>query len=365
MQALETLLTAAIQAPSGDNTQPWRFAVNPDRRRIAIEVDPSRDPSPMNAGQRMARIAVGAALENIRRTLERNGRTSHQAIDAASGAVTLDYPHCEGPLQHDEAIFARVTNRRVYDARPLDEELQARLALQTADVHPAVAIHWIFDRDRLPGLAELVARADAALFSIREMRLALQANIRFEAGYREQVSEGLSLSSLELPRLAGPAFRVLTGLSDTWFRRLGGPGNFSRLARRLVNSASGLCVVTTAARDAGTDVLVGQAVQKAWLALTECGLAAQPMMTLPVLENSLEQGSAPQPARLDRGLVEELLRRFRELAPAAGAQRPAFLLRFGFAKPASGRTARLDWRRLCSWSSGKPQTEREPIPVQG
>jgi len=413
MQVLETLITAAVQAPSGDNTQPWQFALEPDRRRITIDVDPGRDPSPMNAGQRMARIAVGAALENMLRTLERNRARAEWSVDAASGAATLDYPIHDGPLVPDEAIFARVTNRRVYEARPIPAEIQTLLLRQTADLSdfsmasrgrqppdsrgvalPAgIAIHWLFDRNRLPELAEVIARADAALFSMREMRLALNANIRFEAGYREPVSEGLSLASLEMPRLAAPAFRFLTGLSDVWFRGLGGAGSFSRLARRLLNSASGLCVVTALDAAPGTDVLVGLALQRAWLALTEAGLAAQPMMTLPVLDSVLTQsvaGSLRDPNAgdvdshrssgsqaessvqriseksgytADRQLVDGLLARFHELVPELQSGRPAFLLRFGFAGPVSGRTGRLDWRAFCSWPSGVPQTEREALHV--
>ena len=60
---LETLIAAGIQAPSGDNTQPWRFMVDSQARTIAAHVDETRDPSPMNSGQRMSRIAVGAAVE--------------------------------------------------------------------------------------------------------------------------------------------------------------------------------------------------------------------------------------------------------------------------------------------------------------
>ena len=45
---------------------------SPRAQRIAVYVDESRDPSPMNAGQRMARIAVGSALENLVRTTRKN-----------------------------------------------------------------------------------------------------------------------------------------------------------------------------------------------------------------------------------------------------------------------------------------------------
>jgi nitroreductase len=56
---LDTLLARAVRAPSGTNTQPWRFVVDDEARTIALDLDPARDPSPMNAGQRMARIALG------------------------------------------------------------------------------------------------------------------------------------------------------------------------------------------------------------------------------------------------------------------------------------------------------------------
>src|SRR5262249_42555471 len=69
---LAMLISAAVRAPSGDNTQPWRFKIDAKAGRITVAVDETRDPSPMNAGQRMARIAAGAALENILRTAQHN-----------------------------------------------------------------------------------------------------------------------------------------------------------------------------------------------------------------------------------------------------------------------------------------------------
>src|SRR3954471_2545432 len=72
-RSLASLLTAAGQAPSGDNTQPWRFVVDPESGTIALEEDATRDPSPMNTGGRMSRIAVGAALENLIRRAQSHG----------------------------------------------------------------------------------------------------------------------------------------------------------------------------------------------------------------------------------------------------------------------------------------------------
>ena len=62
---LDFLIGQAILAPSGDNVQPWTFHADSDAGKIVVRVDEPRDTSPMNAGQRMSRIAVGAAVENI------------------------------------------------------------------------------------------------------------------------------------------------------------------------------------------------------------------------------------------------------------------------------------------------------------
>jgi hypothetical protein len=66
------------------------------------------------------------------------------------------------------------------------------------------------------------------------------------------------------------------------------------------------------------------------------------MMSLLVLDNVLEHGSPALVAVLGRDRLTALLEGFRALVAAeVGGGRPAFLMRFGFAPPPSGRTGRL------------------------
>src|SRR5258708_17024260 len=67
---IEWILDAARIAPSHGNMQPWRFEV--EGETVSFLVDHERDRSPANAGGRLARIAVGAALEGA---LPRAGRS--------------------------------------------------------------------------------------------------------------------------------------------------------------------------------------------------------------------------------------------------------------------------------------------------
>jgi hypothetical protein len=87
------------------------------------------------------------------------------------------------------------------------------------------------------------------------------------------------------------------------------------------------------------DVLAGRAMQSAWLALTAVGVSVQPMMSLVVLDNLYHHNVVPR--SMNSAQVSDLLAAFRAAAPELGTARPAFLLRFGYAKPPTVRTGRL------------------------
>jgi nitroreductase len=348
--ALEWLLSAAIRAPSGDNMQPWHFEVDPATEGITFFVDPARDPSPMNAAQRMSRVALGAALENLLRTAQRNG-WEVRLNEPAPPAVVAVQVHATDPGSRaiDSAIANRVTNRQVYDGQPVVDTVLQRLKADTPLLDGA-ATQWLVERERLPALANLIGRADAMMFGEPSMRRAFWANIRFDAPTDAEVEEGLSLASLELAAGERIALRMLAWLPNWLLRIGGGLRAFAARARLLVGSAAGLCLVLAPNRiSAIDDVTVGRAMQRAWLALTEQGLAAQPMMTLPVLENVLDNGTPDLIESLRRRGVDDLLQEMRRLMPEIAEARLAYLLRFGKAPAPSGRTGRLPLARVVKW----------------
>ncbi len=339
--ALQALLAAAVRAPSGDNTQPWRFLVDTKTNRIDFYVDETRDPSPMNAGQRMARIAVGATLENVLRTAALNGwkTTLEEPTPSAVASVQVESVG-GGSIAVDDALVRRVTNRRAYDGRPLPAETLARLREKTPPLE-GVATHWIVERERLDPLADLIGRCDATMFGERSMRRAFLANIRFDAPARAEVEEGLSLASLELSPNNLRALKLLRW-TPGWLLRLGGGlRQFASAARRLVVNSSGLCLLSAPDRQARTDVAVGRAMERAWLALTVEGLVGQPMMSLPVLDNALENGRPDVIAALGPDRVRGLIEEARRQVPEIGEGRFAWVMRFGTSDGVSGRTGRL------------------------
>jgi nitroreductase len=338
---LESLIEAAVLAPSGDNVQPWRFEFDAESGRIAVCVDEARDCSPMNAGQRMSRIAVGAAVQNILRTAAGNCWDARCEPSPDGSQVLIRFSNVNGDvLKPDEAIQRRVTNRRQYDGRRVPTEVIRDLASETP-VLEAAETYWIVAPEQIDRFADLIARADEILFGSLAMRKAFLANVRFDADDEAAVEQGLSLASLELQGAERAAFRMLPRIPN-WLFKLARIGRtIGRNSANLVRSASGLCLVVAADDAPRTDFVVGRAMQQAWLALTARQFAVQPMTSLLVLENAMQHGLPELQQSLRDVGVSILVADLNELVAEIGVGRPAFLMRFGFAATPSGRTGRL------------------------
>lgn len=349
---LEPLLEAATRAPSGDNTQPWRFVVEGDF--VSIDLDPDRDPSPMNAGQRMSRVAVGAAIENLILAAERFGLEAALTDDPDPYLARVRFRGGgDETIRLDPEFLSRTTNRRPYDGRAVLPEVLDRLAAETP-ARDGVETHWVVGANRLKALAETVGRADGLMFGEPTMRRAFLGNVRFDRPADEAVDEGLSLDSLELSAADRVALRVMKRVPDALLKVGGMSAVFRGKARQLVRSASGLLVISAPDDATSTDVAVGRAMQRAWLALTAEGLASQPMMSLPVLDNALTHGGEDLRSTLGVSRVTTLLDEFRALVPEMNGRRPAWLMRFGYAPPPSGRTGRLAVESVTTYAGDAP-----------
>ncbi len=338
MKSLVSLVAAAVRAPSGDNTQPWRFRLDEAAGRVTFLLDETRDPSNWNAGQRMARIAVGAALENLVREAARRGGTVVEETPAPPALAALRVSLRDGTAPDDPAIRVRVTNRRRYDGRPMPAAVLAELAAATPPVR-GVTTHWITGGERLREMGVLLGRADAAMFAAPEMLAALLRNIRFDVPAFAEVDEGLSTGSLELTAAERVLFPLLPRLPHGLLRATGTFRRMGARTRSLVAGSSGLCLVVAPDGKPETDIVVGRAMQRAWLSLTERGLAVQPMMSLLGLEGVFEFGR--DVAGLPRSVYVALRDDLRAAVPEIAGRRPAFMMRFGYAPAPSARVGRL------------------------
>lgn len=336
--AIDTLLEAATLAPSGDNTQPWQFAVDRNRGTIRIAVDPTRDPSPMNSGQRMARIAIGAAIENLLRTADRNRWAYDLSFHEDQIEFKLDQLY--GPGSIDPLLSRRRTNRKLYHAAPIADDQWERLQASASEAADG-AIHFIPRGDAFSTLVDLVSQADAQMFTIKAVRDAFLKNVRFDQPATSVVDFGLSLGSLEVAKPEQLALRMMRFTPDTVLRAFGAGRVFKQTATSLAESASGFCLITSSETGARADFAIGRAMQRAWLALTQERFAAQPMMSLLVLQNMVDQASPVLGDGGRRAAAESLLHQFYRFVATFTPGRPGALMRFGSTDEPSVQIGRL------------------------
>jgi hypothetical protein len=338
--ALDTLLAAAVLAPSGDNTQPWTFVVDRKQSVVSIDVDPARDPSPMNAGQRMASIAIGAALENMVQTAEHNGWRYLLSGSAVDGPISLALQNVVGDGAIAPRLAERVTNRRVYDGGEVAPEVVKQLDAATGTLD-GVSCRWITDRSALDRLAEMISRADALMLGTKPVRDAFLAKVRFDQPPGAVVDEGLALGSLEVSAMDQRFLKLMPYVPDALLRAMGGRRLFASVAKKLAASASGICLIGADDDSFASRVAVGRLWQRAWLALTDQGLAAQPMMSLCVLRNIQKHGTAELLEKIGRNQVEVLLQELERFCDQWQCSTADALMRFGFSAAPTTRAGRL------------------------
>jgi molybdopterin/thiamine biosynthesis adenylyltransferase len=274
------LLQAAVQAPSGDNAQPWQFRLTGND--IHVFLNPKVDMSFFNIRQTASIIACGAATENIRlaATAMSLDATTQLLPDAAQENLmaTVHIRPSDQPIdplaQH---LWTRCTNRRPYSKLPLPEWVQADLKARIKSI-PKAHLHLVSGRPELRKLAKVIYLADRIRTEHQGLHEHFTSMIRFNTEEAQQRRDGLPLKNLEAG-LPGEAFLRLT---KPWpAMRVANAIGLGRMVALhsaqgiLASGAAGMVVVD--GLDSRDFLIGGQALQRIWLAMEHHGLQMQPM----------------------------------------------------------------------------------------
>lgn len=275
---LKFLLHYAILAPSGHNSQPWKFSVGEDE--IQVLADKTRwlrvgDPNQVNL-----HIAVGCALENLLIAAEHFGYehrvTYFPRPDQEELVATVKFtPHEPAPSPRPKgagsgakgqpspfrapalfrAIPNRHTNRKAYEKRPIPKsDLRC---LQNCCVEEGIRLHVIDDLDTKRSVNELLVRGHTTLIA--------------DPAFRRESAYWMGQGLFNLPRL-------LTRLTQWVMPYLKvNRSVFVVMDTRLVMSAPALVILSASVNDRMSQVKVGQVFERVCLTATMLGLCVHPL----------------------------------------------------------------------------------------
>ena len=204
------LVRYATLAPSGHNTQCWKFHV--ERNSMAILPDLTRRTPVVDPDDHHLFVSLGCALENLAQASKAYGLDAQPQFDAQKDVVTvklLPTTPVASPLFN--AITDRQCTRGPYDGKPLTTaELRT---LELAGTGNGVRLILLTAKPEMEKILDLVLQGNTTQLNDVAFVNELKQWLRFGAGEAVRAGDGLySITSgnPSVPRwLGGPLFNVM------------------------------------------------------------------------------------------------------------------------------------------------------------
>ncbi|HEY0135355.1 MAG TPA: Rv1355c family protein [Nannocystis sp.] len=344
----EKLLAAAVAAPSGGNSQPWRWLAHGDR--LHLFHDRTRSSALPDYHGHGGLVALGAAIENFvlaahAERLEVVLRTfplgpSHDLV-ASFTLHDRPVPGAE-PHTHDELapmISVRHTNRKSARERlPADAIADMTAAVRSI---AGAELQLLEDDGELASIGALVGTGDRLRFLDQACNHDLLSEVRWSAEEAGQRRDGLSFDDLELSR----GDRAVMQMLRSWpslqlIRAWGGGRGLDKPSFQAIISSAAVGLVTMPRMGDAEYLLGGRAVERLWLTAQARGLAFHPMTALPYMFARVFHGDG---VGLEPGTVAALRRLrepYRRLLSVTEDTAEVMLFRVSRAEPTEARALR-------------------------
>jgi len=290
---IEKIITLATNAPSGENSQPWRFEREGDN--IFLYNIPDRDNPIYNYQQSGSHVAHGALLKNMQIIAGNFGYTVDIELFPlgfeSDCVAKISFIGCEEsvhPLL--EAIEKRNTNRNEYEINTIGESVLNNLK-KIAMLEKEVSIHFFEDRNVMKEIATAVSFADRFMLEYRPLHDAIFENISWNEVESNEKKMGLYVETMGLKPPEKIVFRLLR---KWWFSQFASKIGMTKFIAKenakkyATASLFAVFVVEGAEKDY---VKAGMQMQHIWLELVKNGYAAHPLAGLPYLHMSIKNGS--------------------------------------------------------------------------
>lgn len=333
LTATDPIVTAAIRAPSGGNSQPWHIVAEPTR--ITISIAPQHT-STMDSGFRGSAVALGAALFNVR-----IAAAAHRMLGPVSLSEDANGSPLRATMRFDggedsalaelyEPMLARATNRHHGTPRPLRGETIE--SLTAAADREGARLHLIADKDQLASAAAILAAADRIRYLTPQLHREMISELRWPGD--PDPDTGIDVHTLELDAgdlaLLGVLRRpeVMARLAE-W----DAGGALGDDMRDRVLTSSALAVVTVTGRGLRDYVRGGSAVEAVWIQAQREGLSVQPLS--PVFLHAQTTSDLREMSPAFAGELHQQQSDFVRLAATRPDESIVLILRFTAAPPAS------------------------------
>lgn len=341
---IKKIIDTARWAPSGDNTQPWRFEII-NEEHLVIRGWDTRDHVVYDLQGHASQVSLGALLETLRIAATAFGMTTQvtQRADTPQGQYVFDvHFNSSEPVEPSVLlpyVQVRSVQRRPMRLRRLSEQQKEKLQSCLPEGYRVIWFEGIKQKWQVTKL----------LFRNAGLRLTLPEAYPV---HRDAIEWHSKLSTDKMP-IASLGIDPLTGKIMKWamkswdrlnlLNRYLGATIPPRLQMELIPGlACGAHFVILANNPALTDadhIEAGKTVQRFWLTATQLGLHLQPQYTPVVFSKYVHEQVNFSRAEHAKPKAEALYRELDQLLKGQ-AQQAVFMGRIGTSQPPKSRSVR-------------------------
>ncbi len=254
---MREIIRYATLAPSGHNTQPWKFAVQGDT--IHILPDLSRRLPAVDPRDRELWISLGCALENLTLAANAAGYAAEATLPTPEvDLIRVQLTRSALPCPLFEAIPYRQNNRSLYDGRVVaSDEIKKIEAVRS---NAGITTQIFTDNSHKESIIEYIKSGDRKQFGDPAFVAELISWIRFNQPEALRSRDGLytrCTGSPDVPRWLGRRFLAASTA-----------GQQADTSAQKARSSSGLLVISAAQDDKQHWIETGRLYERLALTMT-------------------------------------------------------------------------------------------------
>lgn len=341
---IEKIIIAGTYAPSGDNSQPWRFEVEGNNISLFKQPKPQLDHPRFNFKERGTYLALGAVLENMRIAALSQGFQANLTYGTSDNP---DEPVAIMKLQqsHDASntlspfVAARCTNRKLYSNKVLTT--QQKNTIESVEKEKSVMVSYIYDEKKIKKIANILSIADRVALEDHEIHDTFFSHLTWTKREEEDKHSGLYLETTELPKFIKFIFRFIKHWKIQQIVNALGFSRIAGFANAKTYEASACIALFSVSQLNREDMLdAGMAMENLWIKATSCGLAAHPVTGLLYLGMRIAETNE---SGLNKRHEEIIRNAYDILKEETGIKNetPVMLLRIGVSADPTARCTRL------------------------
>jgi molybdopterin/thiamine biosynthesis adenylyltransferase/nitroreductase len=352
---LNKLIDAANKAPSGGNSQPWRWHYQNGYLHLFLAQEAANaylDPDGISSY-----VSIGAAIENLLLAAATQNLSVNWALTPEFAPTHLAWFNFEEnyqPTEQQQNLAAQIEHRHT------NRKIGPRQEIDTADLNflstlieqtPSAKITWLTDPEKLKNLAEISVYTDLLRMFIDEAHTDfISREMRWSLEEVNETADGIGIHTLDLSNNDQIGIRLIKDKRTVNFlQQINGGSGFKRLAIQQMLSTGAVGLITMPAKqDPKTYITAGMATEKLWLGASALNLQVHPI-NVPLIffyKNTI-QNNLNIPEK-DKHILANLENNFKQLFAVELEEQAIFMFRLFKATPSPERTIRKSIEKTLS-----------------